>query len=399
MSIGRSKEEQQLTTFLAKTLVEKEVIEPMKKIGWGHGNPPPPDYTTTRGDGQPGTEGAPGQAAAPAPAADASGQPGARPAAAPAPNDQPKADSPKIDLVALFESLRDPETGLIGKKYRTVEEAIKGSGHLANMAKQSFTENAALRAATAPAPATPAASPAAAPQPKPVDSPSRARADQAQARLDAVLSSITENGGVLDAETQKTLSAAQRELADAVADYRVQETLASSRKAEDTERDEWRKVDEYMAGKHPAAARFSEEVALHIQSDPLLSSAINALLAQGNKVAATELAWTSFEKVHGEQVEAATRAKAEDREADLAAREQVRKEQLEKARKDAGVIQGSAGGAGVHERAAGVGSREEIDAAKEAMRREGDAPGSPAAARWRALVIGPSLDPTFFGGR
>src|SRR6267142_3632624 len=136
MSIGRSKEEKELTDMLSKTLVQKEVMEPMNKIGWGHGTPPAPDYS-----GQPApAEGAPGQAASPSPAQPA-GQPGQPAAAAPAPNDKPKADgSVSLDLTAMYESLRDPETGLIGKKYKTVEEAIKGSGHLANMAKQAFRE-------------------------------------------------------------------------------------------------------------------------------------------------------------------------------------------------------------------------------------------------------------------
>jgi hypothetical protein len=33
------------------------------------------------------------------------------------------------------------------------------------------------------------------------------------------------------------------------------------------------------------------------------------------------------------------------------------------------------------------------------MRMEGDAPGSPAAARFRHLIIGRHLDPALFGGQ
>ena len=50
MSLGKNREEQELTRKLAATLVQKEVIEPMNKIGWVHGTPPPPDYS-----GQPAT--------------------------------------------------------------------------------------------------------------------------------------------------------------------------------------------------------------------------------------------------------------------------------------------------------------------------------------------------------
>lgn len=402
MSIGRSKEEQELNSLLAKTLVAKEVLEPMEKIGWGHGTPPPPD----RGQPAP-AEGAPGQVSTPAPVGK-DGQPAPKPAATPASTDPPKADNPTTEeLVAEYEALRDTETGLIARKYKTVKEAIRGGVHLTHMAKQAFserdtavqkladleTENLRLRQ-------TPAAVPtAAAPQPQPSGAPSRAILDQAQARMDKVLSDIAENGGVLDAETAKAMSKASREVADAAADVRVQEMFAKTSNEESADRAEWAKVDAYMADHYPASIRFSEEVALHVTSDSLLGSAVKALLAQGNRTAATELAWKSFERAHGDQIAAEDKTKAESKEADLSAREQVRKEQVEKARKDAGVIQGSAGGAGVHERSAAGGSREEIEAARDAMRREGDAPGSPAAMRFRHLVIGPSLDPSLFGPR
>lgn len=393
MPLGRSREEQELTELLSKTLVAKEVIEPMEKLGWTHGTPPPPDYS-----GPPApAEGAPGKEAAPAAAADG-GQPAPKPASAPAPTDVPKADTLNAtELDKLFEPLRDAN-GLILGKYKTGLEAFKGAGHLANMAKQAFTErDAAVAKLTENSVRTPAAAPpAAAPQPVTVSAPSRERVTKAQADYDAVLSKITENGGVLDAETSKELSRAQFALSEATADLRYEERQAAAKQQTDVEKSEWDKVDAFMAENHPASTRFAEETALHIQSDPLLAKAVNALLAQGDRLGATLLAWQSFEKAHGEQVSAEEKAKAESKEADLAAREQVRQEQLEKARKDAGVIQGSAGGAGVHQNPHAATSQEEIVAARERMIREGDAPGTPAAKRFRDLVIGPSLDPTFF---
>lgn len=307
-------------------------------------------------------------------------------------------------LIASFEALRDPETGLIERKYKTVEEAMKGRVHLNTMAKQAFSERDALmrRVAELEArPSQPAAAPAAAaPQPAPALVASRASVDQAQARLDKVLSDIAENGGILDAEAAKAMSKANRELADVIADSRAQERFNERQTAQSADEREWKEVDAYMRTTYPAAERFSEEVALHMQADSLLTEAVNALLAKGNKRGATVLAWKSFEATHGAQVAAQDRAKAEATEAELAAREQVRNEAVEKARKDAGVIVGSAGGAGAHEnRNAAGASREEIAAAVEAMRREGDAPGSAAARRFREMVIGPSLDPSIFGPR
>src|SRR5258707_4851699 len=71
MSIGRNREEQELTRLLASTLVQKEMLEPMNKIGWGHSAPPPPDYT-----GQPAAaDGAPAPAATTTPAAPQAAEP------------------------------------------------------------------------------------------------------------------------------------------------------------------------------------------------------------------------------------------------------------------------------------------------------------------------------------
>jgi hypothetical protein len=398
MSIGRNREEQELTSMLAKTLVAKEVLEPMEKIGWGHGTPPPADYNTPAGGQPTPTEGAPGQT--PPSPAQTTGQPGQPAAAAPGAQ-TPKADGPTSEdgaaIIALYETMRDPN-GLIMGKYKTVAEALKGSGHLANMAKQAFKERDELLArAQSVTAAAPAATPAAAPAKAPGPSPSRVRVDEAQARLDAVLSSIAENGGVLDQEATKTLSKAQRELADAAAEDRVQEMRAQEKATERADQNQWKEVDDYMTSNYPQSARFTEEVNLHLQSDPLLNAAVNALLAQEKRLEATELAWKSFARTHEDMLSSQEHAKAEEKEADLAAREQVRKEQVEAARKDAGVVTGSAGGTGIHENPNAAGSREEIAAMRDGMRREGDAPGSPAAQRFRELVI--PLDPSIFGPR
>src|SRR5262245_21842911 len=136
MSLGRNREEQELTSLLAKTLVAKEVFEPMNKIGWSHGTPPPPDYnTTTPAGGQP-ADGGSTTTGGNTPTAEG-GQPAPTPeggAATPV-----KADTPEA-LKAAAEATRDPKTGLFNGKYLTVEEAIKGGSHLAQMANKAFSE-------------------------------------------------------------------------------------------------------------------------------------------------------------------------------------------------------------------------------------------------------------------
>jgi hypothetical protein len=399
--VAQTREEAELRARLVKEIVLPEVLVPMEANGWRQGQPNPAATDAlmkTLRDGQPGTEGAPGNTAAPA-VTTQPGQPGAKVDNSPAPVVKAKADNPGLDdLIASYEALRDPATGLIARKYATIQEAIKGGVHLTHMAKDALAERDLLKQRVAELEAAgrqPSAAnitPAAAPQPVQVTAVSQTAVDQAQARYDKVLSDIAENGGVLDVEATKLLSKASRELAEATANWKVQENFAARDNAGSAEKTEWQKVDSYMKEKHPAAERFSEEVAVFIDSDPLVKRAVQALLAQGDKVGATEHAWVSFQRAHGEQVAAADRAKAEATEAELAAREQVRKEQVEKARRDAGIVTGSAGGAGAHENRNVTGaSREEINAAMDRMRREGEAPGSPGAMAFRKMVIGPSL--------
>lgn len=398
--MSQTPEEAALRAKLVKSVVLNDVLLPMEANGWAQGSPNKAATEALRNTlltGQPGTEGAPGQQVTPA-STPRSGQPANAEAGKTVTSGQAKADNPTLDqLVAGYESLRDPKTGLIAGKYESVEQAIKGGVHLTKMAKSAMEERDALAKRLAELEAagsrTPAAqTPAAAPKPVAALTASQTAAQNAQARLDKVLSDIAESGGVLDAESVKALSKANSDLASAMADLRVQESFATRENADAARDAEWRAVDSYMKEHHPDAERFSEEVSVFVSGNPLVKRAVDALLAQGDKVGATEFAWTSFQKIHGAEVTARDRAKDEATEAELAAREQVRQEQLAKARKDAGVITGSAGGVGAHENRNVTGaSREEIAAAMEQMRREGEAPGSPAAQLFRKMVIGPSL--------
>jgi hypothetical protein len=435
MSIGRTKEEQELTSLLAKTVVQRQVMEPMAAHGWQQGTPPSPEqaaiiiagrakadgatdeqiaeFLKERGVTPPAgglpatTEGAPGKVMAPA-ARPTSGQPAPAAGASPATAPTPKADAPTTleEVMSAFESLRDPQTGLIVGKFKTFAEAVKGSGHLANMAKQSFQErDAALKQlreiqelGIRP---QPVASPATAPAPVPSTlAASRVALEKAQATLDAVLSKVEEDGDVVNAETLRAHSKAQREVAELAAEVRMQEMQHRQQSAVDAEQNRWKAVDDFMQKNHPESLTRSAEIGLHIQSDPVLQEAVSALVAQGKEVQASVLAWRSYERAVNDGTTVKERAAAEEKEVDLAAKEQVRKELLEKARRDAGVIQGSAGGVGIHESPeAGAPSREELNAAVAQMRHEGEGLGMPAATRFRHLLIGRTLDPSIFGPR
>lgn len=399
--IGNNRAEQELTKLLASTLVQKEVMEPMEKHGWRHGTPPPPDYGTT-----PQVEGAPATSNQPTPNASTVGQP------TPNATDKPAGTVAKADAPASApfefnpEDFKDATSGKYLGKYDSPAELMRGLGHLANMAKTAFSERdaaktrlAEIEAEHASTRSTTVGSPLTAPTSSPVTTTSRVDVDRARVAYDAVLSQVAEDGGVLDAESAKKLSAAQSELSRQEAKYALAESREQEKNAQTQENARWQLVTEYMEQKYPKANQFADEIGLHVQTDPVLAEAVAALIAQGKEIRASELAWLSFERTMNASGSAITRAEAEKTEEELAAREQVRKEATARARADAGIVSGSAGGVGIHENpTAGGSSREEIAQLASEMARQGDAPGSPAAARWRHAVIGRFLDPSLFGG-
>jgi len=435
--IGRSQAEIALTKKLAATLVQREVIEPMSVQGWRHGSPPSPEqaaviiaekakkdgatdeqiaeFLAERGvkytppaSGQPAkTEGAPAPASAPAaPVKD--GQP-APAASAPAPAAPAKTDVTSTNdeaaknVLALFESLKDTNGKYMGK-YATLEEALKGAGHLANMAKTALqrAEQAEARLTVTPASsviaAPPAAVPAAAPA-KPFVPTSRPGLEAAQARLDKVLSKVNDNG--FDGESAKEFAEANRDVAREQALAVAAEQRERDEHARNAESTKWEAVNAYMADKYPDSQHVADdEFNLFLRSNPLLVEAISALRAQGREQRAAELGYTEFTKARSGVAPAGgmTRAEAEKKEEDLSAREQVRKELRDQALKDAGIVHGSAGGASSVETPGITGpSQDDINSLAAGMRREGDAPGSPAAMRWRQAVIGRFLPPELFG--
>ena len=381
MPIGVTKEVQELNDKLVKELVGPEVMDPMNKIGWGHGAPPAPQRETTSP-----SEGA-------QTVVTESAKPGQPEAPATTPTTPVAANTP--DLLAQLESTKDAN-GLYLGKYKTKEEAIKGVGHAVTMAKESFRqrdvareemeklrrENELLRQQP---PANAGVS-----QSSNVPVVSRAAVDTAKNKLASVLKAIAEDGGTLDGENATRMLEAQSELARAEALYAFAETSQKT----SAESESWRKADEYMKQHHPDSLNFVDEIGVHIDSDPLLQEAVAALVGAGKREKASELAWTSYQRAAQLATTTAVVTDAATKEAQLAAGGQVRQELVEQARKDAGIVSGSAGGQGAHEKPQSGPSIEEVDNLRTAMRREGMTPGTAAGQAFRRLFI--PLDPAYF---
>ena len=280
-------------------------------------------------------------------------------------------------------------------------EAFKGVGHAVQMAKQSFSERDSARAEAArlqselekarqPHPGVPAPGPSLRSDPL-----SRATVEKAQATYDEVLSEVVQGGGLLNEEVAAKLSKAQRELSRAEARAAAEESLLEREGATNAEKARWDSVNTFMEKSYPDSIKFADEIGLYVQSAPQINEAISALVAAGKEQSAAILAWQSFDAARRTGTVEASLAAAQKTEIELAAADQVRKEAVDRARKDAGIPGTSV--SGVHNDGPTAPDYNAIEEAANAMRAYGTTRGNPAAARWRELTIGRSLPPEIFG--
>lgn len=375
---------------LIETIVVPEVTRPMEAIGWGHGTPPPPMYNTDN-PVVPGNTTTPAPALAPV----TDGQPAPVPVSAVAPvTGEPNKDMLSNRALAILESAKDPKTGLYGGKYKTLEEYVNGIGHVVQMSKTAFSrvdaaeqEAQRLRNELAVARQTPAASAAA-----PVNSSSlpvpQTVTTVSSSKLDAVLSRLKSEGGILDEENLGALIEGVSELASLKASAVADERLTAREAAQRAEDEKWKAVDAHMEQVAPESLQYSQEIGLFVRTNPLASAAVAALVRQGNLNEATELSWSLFQMAHQGMTKPEIVAATEAETVRLEAGDQVRREALDEARKAAGVASSSA--SGVHESPVIAGpSQDEIDQAAAEMRAGN-------GTRWRALTIGRGLtDPIF----
>lgn len=381
-----------LIQSLIKEIVEPEVMGPMEKIGWTHGQPPSPEQPVDN----PSAPGTPAPVAPVAPVV--VGQPDPAAVIAPGVAESPKKDTPPVtsDALAFIEELKDPKTGLYGGKYKTREEFLKGVGHVVQMAKGAYSkadaaeqEAARLRTEIAQLRASPAA-PAAVPPLAPGLAPQTSLTGRS-AKLDSVLSKLKDEGGILDEENMQALVEGISELASTMATQAAEKTLATHEDVRAEEDKKWREVDAHMQEVAPDSLNYSNEIGLYVQSTPLVAAAVGALIQAKNLNGAAELAWQLFRGAHQGMSPAEVKTATDKTTIELEAADQVRREAVEKARKDAGVVSSAA--AGVHETPGAVGpTQEEIDQAAAEM-RAGD------GRRWRALTIGRTLTGPLFDNR
>jgi len=374
-SFGNTDADRALLASLAEQ-VQIEVVDPMNAHGWQHGTPPPLAPVADN----PPPAAAPNTPAAPARADN--------PPAPASPTGEAVANMPSDNID--WESMKDPKTGLYAGKYKTRDEFVKGIGNVVNMAKSAFTRADTLEkelqsARTNPAPAAlPAASPAAALVAR-VSTPVASLATEApkSEKLAKVLAKLVEEGGTLDAENMEALLAGISDQSRLAAASVVENQQAERQRAQDAENAQWAEVEAYMEKEFPRALLFVDEMALHVRANPLLARAVNALTLQGDHKGATEMAWRDFERTLPAAGTTAEEQAAQRKEAEMVAAEEVRKQAVEKARRDAGLPPTNV--TGVHERVNVSASPDDIAAAAREMNATG------LGERWRALTFGKDL--------
>lgn len=382
-ALSDPKAQQALLRSLADNLVENEVIKPMEQIDWTHGQPSPykPDEDNPQEPVAPESKETVEPEVKtdnPTPAAEVKTDP----------SGETKTDSAEID----WEALRDPTTGLIMKKYKSPTDAVKGVRHAVNMAKQAFTErDTALKQLNEFGKAQPA-------QPVVPQTPDRTLVQETQIslktepvkseRLAKVLAKISEEGGLLDNDNSAELLDAFSEQSMMAADRIAERKLAERDKIINDQTEHWNEVAAKMETEYPDSIKFIDETALLIRATPRISRVVAALSSTGDDFGAAEFAWTEYEKVLNAQPIKETPNELAEKEMQLAVRDEVRQEEVEKARKEAGVFSSSAGG--VHMSPETGPSKDEVADAIREMNATG------LGVRWRALTIGKDLPDAVF---
>lgn len=343
------------------------------------------------------TGGQPGGGSA-APGQPGTGGPPAPVGSAPAPVTPTPAPASPLEGEIDWESTK-AANGLYLGKYRTKVDAVRGVANTVAMAKTAFTrseevtrENDTLKRELEQLRMRPVTTPVMAPQESQTPVPSRGNGTVANPKLDAVLSKLKDNG-TLEAEDLTNLVGAITAHAEETGRRAAREEFEVHTTAARKEAERWGRVEEFMTEKYPESVNFTDELALFIKTHPMIAAGVSALIVQDKHEEATAAAWEIFSKE--QKIEPtfkpapATRENVE-KEIRLDAADQVRREAVESARRDAGIIGTVGGGRGVHENADPGPSEDEYGDAVARM-RQGD------GSKWRGLVFRDALNHPIFG--
>jgi hypothetical protein len=348
--------ETELVRVLADTL-GAEVENTMNQIGWSENTPLP----IPQADPATATPSATTQANPASEAATAGDQTSTQPTGG---------TTPAID----WDTLRDAN-GLIAGKWKDPAAATQGIHNLIQYAKTALTERDQYKQRTStleaqlrqPVPPAPAVQPV-----EPARADPTGRVEQRAAILQRLNSKYE-----LEPEDTSALVDLVTEEARVAAKTVVEQNLAAANKVQA----EWNSVDQYMKDKFPESLQFADEVTLFVETNPEVQAEVAALVAADNRKGAVRHAWLAYKAEHPD-----TSATAQEQQ--LRAAEVVRQEEVDRARKDAGLISSQV--SGVHQAAPAAASEEER---QQAIRLYNAGVKEP----WLRLAFGSQLQDPIFG--
>lgn len=343
-----------------------------------------------RGGGQPAAPAAGGEERPEATPAGGGGQPAA-----------PASEAAKVATdTDPFASYKDAN-GKYAGKYDTVEQFVKGIGHAMNMTKETLAANDALnqRLAEQTRQLEELRRQPAGPQPVVrTETPETADSHpvvKGNPKLAEALASLAE--GNLDAEGLLKLTDVISEHAASAAREAAREEERERVRVAQATQARWDKVDAFMSEKYPASMNFTNELGLFTKTNPQIGAVVSALIEKDLHEQAMEYAWGQFTTAHGLSgapapkpfVPAPATPENVAKEITGDAADQVRREAVEAARKDAGILGAGAGNHGVHENQNAGPTQAEFDEAA-ALMRNGN------GAKWRSLVFKDILNHPLF---
>jgi hypothetical protein len=385
---GRPQNEVELNAQLAET-IGSAVEQMLGMTGFSEANNMMIDQMARNG-GQPPVQASGGEERPEATPA-VSGQP------APVTSAAPTAVPPGLN----FDQYKDANGKYLGK-YNTVDEFVKGIGHAMSMTKSTLAQNDDLnrRLAEQARELEALRVRPSAPTPGVVHADSHEEAGSppsrmANPKLAEALASLAE--GNLDGEgLVKLVDVLSEHAASAAREAAREEQRERDRVAQATQ-DRWSKVDEFMTGKYPDSMNFTNEMGLFTKTNPQIGAVVTALIEKDLHEQAMEYAWLQFSSEHGLNgkpapapfVPAPATPENVAKEIKGDAADQVRREAVEAARKDAGILGTGVGNHGVHENPDLGPTPGEMDEATALMR-------AGHGQKWRSLVFKDILNHPLF---
>jgi len=358
----------ELTRQLADTIGE-EVVQAMEGASWEHTQSPP---VAPVAPAQPANPAAVPSTTEQTPQAASEANP------TPAPTSDVLPNAPATD----FEQYKDPTTGKYLGKYNSPDEMLKGMHSLIHWGREAHARADGLNREVADL-RQKLSSPVVMPVPVQQGQPSVFQTvDVPTVKLDAVLSRVKESGEFTP-EDLGTLKEGILEAADQIATRKVN----ASKSADKREQQVWQDVDAHMSKNYPDSLKFADEMQLFVDSNPEVARVFNRLSSGDtaqDKIDGVAYVWKEFQRTIG-----AVNPATVTEERKLLAAGQVRQEEVEAARVQAGLAPSAAGG--VHEASPSTGaSQEQVQEAVRYMNVSGD------GRLWRELTIGKDLKGPFF---